>query len=204
MSLATFSTAYLPPIQYFSKLKNFNEVTIEHHEHFQKQTYRSRCHIYGANGMLKLSIPVTHSGERTIIKDVKISNTHDWQKIHWKSIESAYRCSPYFEFYESEFAPFYQEKKTEFLIDFNNEILDLLLRLLKLKITIKPTSEYTQEITTGADFRNNITPKIPAEQDKQFISQPYIQVFGSKHGFIHNLSIIDLLCNEGPNSPFFL
>ena len=111
MDTALLSTAYLPPIQYFSVLKKNKTVAIEHHEHFVKQTYRSRCHIYGANGMLKLSIPVMHSRERTIIKDIRISYNDNWQKLHWRSIESAYRCSPYFEYYESEFASYYSEKK---------------------------------------------------------------------------------------------
>lgn len=173
---------------------------MEQQEYFVKQTYRSRCHIYGANGILKLSIPVAHSGERTLIKDIKISNTYNWQKVHWKSIESAYRCSPFFEFYENDFVPYYLEKKFERLIDFNNELTILLLKLLKLEITIEPTSDYKKEMPEDFDFRNSVSPKMPFEQDKKFISQPYIQVFGNKHGFIPNLSIIDLLFNEGPHA----
>jgi len=204
MSLTLLSTAYLPPIQYFSKLKKYKEVSIEYHEHFPKQTYRSRCHIYGANGILKLSVPIIHSGERTSIKDINISYSDNWQKLHWKSIESAYRCSPYFEFYEREFAPFYSDKKFETLIDLNNGLTQLILRLLKIDARVTPTNEYFKEITDGIDLRNVISPKVPFNTDRDFVSQQYIQVFGNKHGFIPNLSVVDLLFNEGPYAINFL
>lgn len=201
MNIALLSTAYLPPIEYFSVLKKHTTILLEHQEHFVKQSYRSRCHIYGANGLLKLAIPIIHSGERTPIKEIKISYTNNWQKIHWKSIESAYRCSPYFEYYESDFSHFFLEKKYEYLITLNTELLQLLLKILKLNsIQITSTQEYYKTVNNSADYRSIISPKIPFEQNKLYEIKPYMQVFENKHGFIPNLSIIDLVFNEGPNA----
>ena len=196
---ALLSTAYLAPIQYYSKLYRFPEIYVEHYEHFPKQTYRNRCHIYGANGLLPLSIPLKKYPEKTIAKNIQIAYDYHWQKIHWKSIESAYRCSPFFEFYEQDFIPFYTKKYT-YLVDFNEALQYTVIKLLKIKTELKNTVTYQKENPDKEDLRDFISPKKNYDADKSFIPKPYLQVFQNKHDFIPNLSIIDLLFNQGPSS----
>ncbi|MFC2103877.1 WbqC family protein [Bacteroidota bacterium] len=196
---ALLSTAYLAPIQYYTILLRYNEVLIEIFENFTKQTYRNRCRIYGANGELSISIPVKKLATKTKIKDILIDYDTNWQKLHWKSIESAYRSSPFFEFYEDDLRIFY-EKKYKFLIDFNIEIQNMILEQLDLQINLKFTPEYQSGLVSNyEDFRNEIHPK---KINKDFNSEliKYTQVFSEKYGFLPNLSIIDLLFNEGPNA----
>ncbi len=193
------STAYLAPIQYYSKLLKYDKVFIEMHENFIKQTYRNRCKIYGANGELSLSIPVKKTTNKVQIKDLMIDYDTNWQKLHWKSIESAYRSSPYFEYYADDLKPFY-EKKYKFLFDFNSKIQQVMLEHLDVIVNIKKTESYIKiPNKTQVDFRNRINPK-KQDPDPDFNSISYTQVFHEKHGFIPNLSIIDLLFNEGPNT----
>ena len=206
---STFSTAvlfssYLPSLQYFATLISHHHILIEKWEHFVKQTYRNRCYIYSANGALSLIIPIQHGrSEHTIMKDVKIAHDYNWQKIHWKSIEAAYRCSPFFEFYEDEFAPFYQ-KKYEYLMDYNEELMDIILKLLDIQITISYTEKHEKKYAENStDFRSSLSPQIKM-MDTHFHSPHYLQVFSNQHGFIPNLSIIDLLCNEGTNAKEYL
>ena len=197
------STAYFAPIQYYSKLLKYKQVFIEVYDNFNKQTYRNRCKIYGANGVLQLSIPVKKTNPKTLVKDIYIDYDTNWRKMHWKSIESAYKSSPYFEFYEDELSPFF-EKKTKFLIDLNSELQSVILNMLDESIKINYTNDF---IWIGDsefdDFREKIHPKKEIE-DQDFASEEYNQVFIEKHGFIPNLSILDLLFNEGPNAINFL
>lgn len=190
---------YLGPVQYYSVLKNSGKSIIELYEHFPKQTYRNRCEIYGANGKLRLSIPLANRTERTIINDIKINNNDNWQKLHWRSIESAYRRSPFFEYYEADFISFY-ENKFDFLVDFNLKIQEKILSLLKFSPTIEFTTEYVKSYSDCSDYRNTISPKKDITKDNAFEIKPYNQAFESKFGFIPNLSIIDLLFNQGPKS----
>lgn len=196
-TVALFSTAYFPPVQYFKKLKNYSEILIEHHEHFEKQTYRNRCTIYGANGKLNLTIPLNYWKDKTKTKDITICNDENWQQLHRKSIESAYRKSPYFEFYEDEFAAFFSKNKFKFLIELNEAVLNKITALLKMNPEINFTSEYKKEYKNTHDFRTIISPK-KKSQGKDFI--PYQQTFENKHGFIPNLSILDLIFNQGPRA----
>lgn len=198
------ATAYLPPVQYYSKLFSHSAALIEHYEHFSKQTYRNRCNIYGANGLLSLSIPLQKRGERTLTKDVKISYDDPWQKLHWRSLQSAYRRSPFFEFYEDDFAPFYENKKFDFLIDFNEALLHVTLQLLGKKTELKNTSLYQKEYADATDFRTIISPNKSYTADIAFILKPYMQVFENKYGFIPNLSIVDLLFNQGTSAIDFI
>ncbi|OFY85517.1 MAG: hypothetical protein A3F72_10105 [Bacteroidetes bacterium RIFCSPLOWO2_12_FULL_35_15] len=191
------STAYLAPIQYYSKLKNYSNCVIEQFEHIPKQTFRSRCDIYSPNGILTLSIPLVKRNQRQVIKDVKIANDYDWQKLHWRSLESCYRRSPFFEYFEDDLQGFYLEKKYEFLIDFNERIQQEILTLLKLKTNYSFTTEYLKTYSDADDFRNIISPKQPLSRDPDYIPPTYIQVFENKQGFISNLSIVDLLFNQG-------
>ncbi len=197
------SSAYLAPVQYFTKLIQYNEVWIEMREHFLKQSYRNRCTILTANGPQNLSIPVTEgSNSKKIIRDVVISYDHPWQKLHWKALLSAYNNAPFFEYYADSIAPFYHEKKWKFLTDFNQRIQSVVLNELNLKLELKETENFCDVpglLPEMRDFRYSIDPK-PSRQlrDENFTPVVYMQVFQEKFGFTPNLSIVDLLFNEGP------
>jgi hypothetical protein len=197
------SSAYLAPVQYFTKLVVYNEVWIELNEHFIKQSYRNRCTILAANGKQDLSVPVTEgSNSKRIIRDVLISWDHPWQKLHWKALLSAYNNAPFFEFYADSLSKFYHEKRWKFLTDFNLDIQSVVLEELNLKCNLSLTKEYftiDKLPDRMDDFRYAIDPK-PSRQsvDEDFRPAPYMQVFQEKFGFTANLSILDLLFNEGP------
>jgi hypothetical protein len=192
------STAYLPPISYFQKIASSENFRIEKHEHFVKQTYRNRCHIYGANGVQSLSIPLVNTHEKTLITKKKIAYKQNWQQQHWRSLESAYRNSPYFIYYQDELKLFY-EKEFEFLFDYNTALLKTLLKVLKLNVEFGFTDDFEKE--AAKDHRNIISPKNPAAE-KDCLH--YAQVFEEKHGFKADLSIVDLLFNTGPKAAAFL
>lgn len=201
---AILSTAYLAPIQYYSKLIQYPRCIIEQYEHYTKQTYRSRCNIYSPNGLITLSVPLVKRGKRQAVKDLKISYDYDWQQLHWRTLESGYRRSPFFEYYEDDFFPFYQDKKYDYLIDLNENLQQILLTLLNQKITYSFTSEYHKTYSQTDDYRNVISPKVPLEEDELYHPKKYLQVFENKYGFIPNLSIIDLLFNQGPRAIEFI
>lgn len=192
---------YTGNIAYYKALKNANKALIEIHDHYKKQSYRNRCEIYGANGKLKLILPLERRGTRTPMKDVKIDNSQDWQKLHWRSLESAYRSSPYFEYYEGYFTPFYQEK-FESLIDFNKALFEKITTLLQIDTPVSYTTKYEKEYEGFEDLREIIHPKIV--NPKNSIDFEYMQVFDTKYGFIPNLSMLDLMFNEGPRCVAFL
>lgn len=198
---AIFPLFYLPPIEYFSKLQQHNgDLLIDKAEHFPKQTYRNRASIHSPNGKLDLAVPVLRGAKNhTKVKDVRISYDFDWQRLHWLSMQTSYRRSAYFEYYEDAFAPFY-EKKTEFLFDFNEGLFQVILKSLKLKASYAFAEEYEASYTDRTDYRSSIHPKITSD----YISKPYYQVFEERNGFISNLSIVDLLFNKGPQSSQFL
>jgi len=206
---ALLSSAYLAPVQYFTKLISYPEIYIETCESYLKQSYRNRAIILTANGILQLSVPVG-DGPRAkgSIKEIKISYDQPWQQMHWRGISSAYNNSPFFEYYADDLAPFYQHKKWEFLIDFNLELLNTILKSLRLKTDLKFTEDYHLAANLPElcdDFRYSIHPKPQKqESDKHFSPMPYIQVFSEKWGFVPNLSILDLLFNEGPQSVSYL
>lgn len=192
---------YLPPVAYFTALNQYKpNVLIEKHEHFPKQTYRNRAHIYSPDGMLALVVPVVKGAKvHTPIKEVKISNDFAWQRLHWMSLQSCYRRSAYFEFYEDDFARFYEQRFVN-LFDYNEELLNLVLKFLKMPVGFKYTEEYHRDYPELRDFRNTIHPK----KDPAFEQKPYFQVFEERKGFLKNLSIIDLLFNQGPQSINYL
>jgi hypothetical protein len=196
------STTYLGPIQYYSKLILGEKVILERFEHYPKQTYRNRCIIYGANGPQTLTIPTTKGQKlKVYTKDIQIDNASNWPKIHFKAIESAYRCSPFYLYYIDSFLPFYNKKYT-FLYDYNLEIIITLCDLMGVRPVIEESSDYTfQTSPSELDLRNCIHPKRRMfKPDPQFIPPVYQQVFEPKLGFIHNLSIIDLIFNTGPDA----
>ena len=185
------SAAYLAPVEYYTILANSKEILLEGHEYYQKQTYRSRCKISTANGTMDLSIPVDKSGKQ-LIRDIRISAHNDWQTHHWRSIESAYSSSPFFEYYSDDIQPFF-EKKWVFLWDFNLEIQQVICNLLEITPNIAITDTYKMSATGILDLRDRIHPK----KNSLIEIVPYYQVFEQKYGFIANLSILDLLFNMG-------
>lgn len=189
---ALFSIAYLPPLSYIHQCIEADKIIIDQHEHFIKQTFRNRCQIYGPNGIQSLIIPIKHQNlSHSPVKDTRISFDVPWNKIHWKTICSAYRNSPFFEFYEDEFKIAY-EKPDEFLIDFNYKLLEIIFKIFNLNKTIKLSEDFEKAPTLSVDFRNTFHPK------KKFINiNPYHQVFSDRFGFINDLSCIDYLFNVG-------
>jgi len=193
------TTAYFAPVQYYSKFLKYNKVLIEVHDHFTKQTYRNRCKIYAANGVLQLSVPVKKDQTKTRLCDIKIDYDTNWRKVHWKSIESAYKASPFFDYYADDLVPFFN-RKYNFLIDFNTEIQNQILNLLNLDVSIQFTKSFKNYYSADYDdFREKIHPKKVIE-DNDFTATQYMQVFQDRYGFQPNLSIIDLLFNEGPHA----
>lgn len=189
---------YLPPISWFSEFLNEeNEVVLEQFENFPKQTYRNRTNIYGANGKLSLIIPIHHTGKRCI-KDIEISYAEDWQKLHWKSIKNAYQSSPYFEYYEDKLEKIFSEKP-KFLSEFNLTALEIILKILKSEKEYSFTEEYVKSPEIN-DFRDHFS----AKNESEYHMDEYYQTFSDKLGFIKDLSIIDLICNIGPESATYI
>lgn len=195
-SKSVFSSQYLAPIEYYFHLINNKEIIIDVYENFVKQTYRNRCCILSPNGIQNLTVPLVKSRQRKLTKNMQIAYDDNWQKMHWKSLESAYRSSPYFEYYEDEFYPFYHDKKYESLIDFNTDLNLKIIELLGIETKIEISTAYIEEVTPEKDYRNSFSPK--KETALKFAA--YIQVFGERNGFTPNMSIVDILFNEGPNS----
>ena len=184
---------YFPSISHFVALAQSEEVAFEVFDNFQKQTNRNRTYIYSPNGIQLLNIPIKHiKDSRQKTKDVRIESDFDWQKQHFKSLEAAYRSSPFFEFFEDDIRPIF-EKKHEFLLDLNFEALEIVFKCLRMKIEFSKTTEYFPQVDpTITDFRNLVDGK---KDDSIFTK--YTQVFDDKHGFLSNLSVLDLIFNEG-------
>lgn len=183
---------YFPSISQFAAMAQADSITFEMEDNFQKQTNRNRMYIYSPNGLQLLNVPVKHSKElHQKTKDVRIENDFNWQKQHFKSLDAAYRSSPFFEYFEDEISPIF-EKKYEFLKDLNFDTLHLISKCLRMPFDYKETTEYFHEVTDYKDFRNLANGK-----KDPTILEPYTQVFDDKYGFINNLSIVDLLFNEG-------
>ena len=179
-------TTFFGPVSWYEQIARATEpVYIEAHENFQKQTLRTRCRIATANGVQTLTVPVSGSGS---IKDIKISDHNNWRHLHWQALASAYGSSPFFEYYADDIAPFF-EKKWEFLFDYNLEITRKMCELLDIRKEIRLTDEYK-----GCTF------DLRAKAD----CKPYYQVFQSRHGFLPDLSILDLLFNMGPEAILYL
>ena len=199
-------TQYWPSIQYFSKFVVFEKVLIEAKEHYVKRSYRNRCHIAGANGMMRLSIPLKKGkNEQLPISQVAIAYEENWQSHHWQSIRSAYGNAPFFDFYADEMEALYKEQPL-YLFDWNQKIMDFILNQLGFTPLVGCTDKYYLEVPEGIlDFRNSILPKNHRlNEDHHFKPVRYSQVFIEKNGFLPNLSIIDLLFCKGPESLLIL
>lgn len=187
------STAYLPSVFYLKQILLHDTVLIEKQENYIKQTYRNRCDIVTANGTMPLSIPLIKQSNKEIIFEKKISYAENWQQQHWRTLVSAYKNSPYFEFFEHEFKSFY-ETQYEFLFDYNLQLLETILKILRVKKTIQFTETYELNPSNVIDYRalselNQANIKIE--------TKPYYQVFADKNGFKENVSCIDALFNIG-------
>lgn len=201
MQTALLSSFYLAPIEYYSALFRAESAVIEIHDNYQKQSYRNRCNIIGANGLMPLSIPIEKPATaKCAMKDIRIAQHGNWQHLHWNAIVSAYNSTPFFEYYADELQPFY-EKKIPFLADFNRQLHHLVCRWLQIETPTEASTAYLTETSQGiSDYRESIHPKRPS----RFIAQPYYQVFREKLGFIPNASIVDLVFNMGNESRLLL
>ena len=191
---------YLPPVPLYVQLYNGTALVIDGCAPFTKQTYRSRTTIATGNGKQDLNIPIVHDGGRIAMRDVRISEHGNWRKQHWNALVSAYRNSPFFDYYADDFAYFYEEKDG-FLMDFNLRLHNVVCELLGLNretIVAVDNRQVTEAINSGAtDLRHIAEPK-DLDNIPGCITHPYYQVFAQRHGFIPNLSIVDLLFNMGP------
>jgi len=197
---------YLPSIQYVTKLLQYPTVWIEQHENYSKGSYRNRCHLASAQGLLRLSIPLAGGKhQQQPIREVKITYEEPWQSQHWTAIKSAYGKSPFFEYYSDLFQPFFQ-KKYEYLWEWNWDILQQVLQLIPFDSNLQLTEQFEKETPKEIlDFRNCISPKASKNIiDTSYEIAPYGQVFEEKHGFIPNLSILDLLFCSGPEAMVYL
>lgn len=197
------SSCYFPPIIFFSEFIKAQNIVVDVHEYFVKQTLRNRTYICTAEGKMPLIIPVKHTGGKlTAVKEIMISYDANWQKNHWRSLTSAYRNSAWFEFMEDDIAPFFF-KKEKFLCDLNEKILHSLLRLCKLNISISPSKEYVKDYSSSVmDIRN--LSDINNFNEFDATKKPYTQVFSTRLGFTGGLSILDLLFNLGKQAPQYL
>lgn len=195
------SSAYLPPVQYFAHLQSAEQVWIEQYDHYQKQTYRNRCVIAAPDGPLSLTVPIEKPNtQKAFMRDIRISDHGNWRHLHWNAIESAYNHTPFFEYYKDDFRPFY-EKKFDFLVDYNEQLCQLVCQLIDIDTSFQRTESYIAEPSnTIIDLRDAIHPKKELMNDASFSAVPYYQVFQERLGFLPNLSIIDLLFNMGPEA----
>ena len=227
LSTALLSTTYFGPIQWYQKLNRYDHCVIEQFDNFQKQTYRNRCRIATANGSQVLTVPVERTEGKCLMRDVRISDHGAWRHLHWNALQSAYGESPFFEFYADDLHPFFERRWT-FLLDFNMDITNKLCELLDIHPRLSLTTNYIpstsgeeeksfgkeektpvedekslEEMEPFIDFREAIHPKHPLP-DADFAPRPYYQQHAPRHGFQPNLSILDLLFNEGNEAIFFL
>ncbi len=199
---ALLSTAFFPNVQYMSKFLA-GKVVIEKYETYPKQTYRNRCNILSANGVLPLSVPV-QKNFHTLTKDIRIDYSEMWQRNHLTALKSAYKNSAFYDYYFYKFEPFFERKET-FLIDLNEKVLQTLFSVLKIDAKYSYTTDYVFDSTGYEDFRDSISPKPSKNRpDGAFVLKPYTQVFCDRFDFMPNLSVLDLIFNVGPESRDYL
>ncbi|WBL24544.1 WbqC family protein [Zunongwangia sp. HGR-M22] len=207
MSTVLIHPAYFGPVSQYAVISQYENIIFENEDNYQKQTYRNRMYIYDANGKLLLNIPIKHrtsieknqSNDHQSYKKVLIDNSFEWQKQHWRALKASYQTSPFFEFYEDELLPLY-ENRYDYLMEFNYHCQNFAFDALGIEPEIIKTKEYFSNPKEMDNGRHLIT----AKKNFNFESQRYAQVFEPKHGFINNLSILDLIFNLGPQSLEFL
>jgi len=194
------STAYLPPVEYFSIISQADEIFIEREENYLKQSYRNRCYILSSHGSQLLSVPVyLGSLHKTLVKDIRIDYSKRWQQVHLRAMTASYNSSPYFEFYFENIEKIIS-KNHNFLLDLNMELTESVLEILKVNKTIFYTTIFEPVGDIENDFRYKITPK----GKSHFAVKEYFQVFNNVEGFVPGLSIIDLVFNMGPDAVEYL
>ncbi|MFA6677184.1 MAG: WbqC family protein [Bacteroidales bacterium] len=206
-SKVLLSTAYFPPIEYFIAIVNSHTAYIEQYENFQKQSYRNRCEIYGANGKLSLIVPVVKNAKHIPVLDINIDYSKAWVHQHLKALDSSYRSTPFYEYYRDDILEILLSNETS-LFNLNIRLTNKIIELLGIEtlVNLELTTSFEDESNDKIDFRNSIHPKKPIADDIDAIKkmQPYYQVYSDKYGHILNLSILDLIFNEGPNSISYL
>ena len=202
------ASTYFGPVQWYQKLNRAESILIEQYDSYRKQTYRNRCLIAGPNGVEALTIPVERPHDtplhHTPMKEMRISDHGNWRHIHWNALVAAYSDSAFFDYYADDIRPFY-EKRWDYLLDFNEDICNTVCSLLDVDLSgkqVRRTEQYCAE-PEYEDFREVIDAKHPLP-DSSFTPREYYQVFARKHGFIANLSILDLLFNVGPEAILYL
>ena len=197
-------------MQWYQKLHRAEHVWMEQWESFQKQTYRNRCLIATTQGIQALTIPVDRPSTVNDIKDIRVSDHGNWRHLHWNALQSAYGESPFFDYYQDDIRPFF-EQRWDFLLDFNEAIWAKMCELIDIQPKVSLTDSWSDishpslhtPHSSIIDLREAIRPKHPGA-DPDFETKPYYQVYRQKHGFLPNLSILDLLFNMGPESIFYL
>ncbi|WP_435355437.1 WbqC family protein [Emticicia sp. SJ17W-69] len=189
---------YLPSLEFFTCVLNFDEIVLESNEYFAKQSYRNRCYLKGSNKVEMLTIPVIDGNKKILMKDVEIDYSQRWETIHWRTMNAAYGKSPFFEYFADYFQAVY-DKKPKFLWDLNYSFLTICLKLLKVDKTIRQTDFYQKEVNEGVfDARSLINAKKDYKSNDFYQAVAYQQNFGND--FVPNLSIIDLLFCRGNQS----
>jgi hypothetical protein len=194
------STAYLPPVEYFSLIAHADEISIEREENYIKQSYRNRCYILSSHGKQLLSVPVyLGSQHKTPLKEIRIDYSKRWQQVHLRALTASYNSSPYFQYY-FEIIEKIISRKTDLLIDLNSELTRSVLDILKIKKKLSYTASFEPAVSGGYDYRYNLSPK----KKSQFVVNEYIQVFDNDNHFVQGLSIVDLIFNMGPEAVGYL
>jgi hypothetical protein len=202
MNSILIESQYIGACSYWNILLKSSAITIDKEEHYTKRSYRNRAHILGANGLLRLSIPLERGKQQhSKMKDVRISYNERWQDLHWQSFTSAYRRSPFFEYYEDYFRKFY-EGKYEFLLEYNTQFIQTIAKILKVELPISFSEQYfTKDTFEGDDYRNIILPnKVFANKD----IETYLQVFNDRFPFEKDLCVLDALFNLGNGTKQYL
>ena len=196
----SLSTAYFPPVEYFSLISRADEVVIEKEENYLKQSYRNRCYILSAHGPQLLTVPVYQGSQhKTAIKEIRIDYSKRWQQVHLRALKASYSSSPYYQFYFENIEAIIS-KRIDLLIDLNMELLESLMKMLKLKQKISYSTQFRPKDISEDDHRYKISPK----KVSAFRGKEYMQVFGNNKGFVTGMSIVDLIFNMGPEAIDFL